>query len=267
MTEDQLFEAINNGSLSDQDIEMFSEQYENLLREVLEPVWLEQAEQSREFWRDNLAFLLDMDEVSWVTILVFSREWVRAHSQQLVNRFTQSQVGSIRASIERYTVDSLIPKGELARHLRYTIGLSPQQSRSLSRYRDSLQREGIKRSTLLNRIRNRSARMLRTRASAIVKTETARVWNTSSQILMEYMRDNHLQDGYIIEKVFVTALDEKVCPICRPLDGRVIGIEEKFKDETYTYRSGFQPPIHTRCRCTVQYRIVNARRSSESPFF
>ena len=70
------------------------------------------------------------------------------------------------------------------------------------------------------------------RATLIARTETLRAHNEGRKVF-------YRQVG--ITKVrWLISDDERTCPICRPLDGKVFGIDEV---------GG--PPHHTGCRCTV----------------
>jgi SPP1 gp7 family putative phage head morphogenesis protein len=69
------------------------------------------------------------------------------------------------------------------------------------------------------------------RATLIARTETLRAHNEGRKVFYRQVR---------ITKVrWVIADDERTCPICRPLDGKVFGVDEV---------DG--PPKHPGCRCT-----------------
>lgn len=76
------------------------------------------------------------------------------------------------------------------------------------------------------------------RANMIAVTEVTR---TFAQANIEAWRST----GVIEKKRWNTANDELVCPICGPLNGQVVGMDESFNG---TYDS---PPAHPRCRCWV----------------
>lgn len=84
----------------------------------------------------------------------------------------------------------------------------------------------------------------KTRAEVIVQTETARA---ISMVQVETFKRNGIR-----EKEWMTSRDERVCPICGPLHGTKIPIDEEFGSET---SSGVfvesYPPIHPRCRCDL----------------
>jgi len=92
------------------------------------------------------------------------------------------------------------------------------------------------------------------RAAQVARTETFRVAN-------EATKEAWKQTGVVKTIKFYTAADERVCPFCEPLHGKVIGIEENFfeKGDEITGSDGSTmkvdyddigtPPIHPSCRC------------------
>jgi len=69
------------------------------------------------------------------------------------------------------------------------------------------------------------------RATLIARTETLRAHNEGRKVFYHQVGVTKVQ--------WLTSRDERTCPICRPLDGKVFGIEEV---------EG--PPRHCNCRCT-----------------
>jgi Phage Mu protein F like protein len=51
------------------------------------------------------------------------------------------------------------------------------------------------------------------------------------------------------QKLWITAKDEKVCPVCGPLHGMKVGINEQFKTKEGSFWS---PGLHPNCRCVVR---------------
>jgi SPP1 gp7 family putative phage head morphogenesis protein len=73
------------------------------------------------------------------------------------------------------------------------------------------------------------------RAERIVLTETAKAM---TKVELEAARRNG-----ILEKIWRTSLDERVCPTCSPLEGQRRKIDEDFSE-------GIDgPPAHVSCRC------------------
>lgn len=95
-----------------------------------------------------------------------------------------------------------------------------------------------------------------TRAELIVRTETIRAWNRGSQIWWK--------DSWVVEKKQrYTALDERVCEFCWPMNWRIVWLEDNFynQGEVLTGENGTQmkldysntpyPPLHPNCRCVI----------------
>ena len=70
------------------------------------------------------------------------------------------------------------------------------------------------------------------RATLIARTETLRAHNDGRKVFYRQVGVTRVR--------WLTAHDERTCPICRPLDGKVFGIEEVQS-----------PPSHASCRCTT----------------
>lgn len=85
------------------------------------------------------------------------------------------------------------------------------------------------------------------RAEMIAVTETTRAFSQAQNAYQGHLSEQ----GIEMERVWRTASDELVCPVCAPLNGLP---EEDWKG---TYPDG--PPRHPRCRCSTTLRIpVNA---------
>ena len=74
-----------------------------------------------------------------------------------------------------------------------------------------------------------------TRAGLIAKTESFRAANWANKEAWE-------ESGVVKTLKWYTAEDDHVCPQCQALDGTVVGIEDKFFDDTYS--DGDTPPRH-----------------------
>jgi SPP1 gp7 family putative phage head morphogenesis protein len=73
------------------------------------------------------------------------------------------------------------------------------------------------------------------RATAIARTETAQAFEYANQRAMR-------ESGVVLQKRFLTAMDERVCPICVPLDGVTVPLDQPFP-------GGAEPGwVHVQCR-------------------
>jgi len=95
-----------------------------------------------------------------------------------------------------------------------------------------------------------------TRADLIVRTETIRAWNRWSQIWRE-------ESGVVEKKQRYTALDERVCEFCWPMNWKIIWLNENFFNQgnvligadghemKLDYSNTPYPPLHPNCRCVI----------------
>jgi len=82
------------------------------------------------------------------------------------------------------------------------------------------------------------------RALTVAVTEITNVYAKATQIAGEELA--HLHPGVPVVKIWYTNRDDRVCPVCGPLEGKEVGINEYFDGNIYN------PPAHTRCRCWTQ---------------
>ena len=96
----------------------------------------------------------------------------------------------------------------------------------------------------------------KTRAERIARSEVIRATSFATE-------ESYIQSGVVSHKEWLTALDERVCQWCMPMNRRVIPLKEKF----FAYNDAFQgnqggvlnfdytsiqyPPLHPSCRCTL----------------
>jgi hypothetical protein len=94
------------------------------------------------------------------------------------------------------------------------------------------------------------------RAELIVRTETVRAWNRGSQLWRK-------QSGVVEKKQRYTALDERVCEFCWPMNWKIVWIDENYFDKwnvligadwhelKLDYSATPYPPLHPNCRCVI----------------
>lgn len=85
------------------------------------------------------------------------------------------------------------------------------------------------------------------RAEMIARTETMRASNEGQKQLWDQATDAGLLTGNEKQE-WITTPDDKLCPICEPMDGDQVGLDEKF-DVDGDKIDG--PPAHPNCRCTI----------------
>lgn len=95
------------------------------------------------------------------------------------------------------------------------------------------------------------------RAKLIAQTETTRA-------AAEGIRQGYRESGVVTGMVWRTVNDEKICPYCGELDGKVVSLDGAFFDmlpqemkDKLTERHRFEvPPAHPGCRCRLVAQVV-----------
>jgi SPP1 gp7 family putative phage head morphogenesis protein len=89
------------------------------------------------------------------------------------------------------------------------------------------------------------------RAEVIARTETMKASNEGVQEAWNQAVDEGLLTGKELQ-VWIVTDDDRLCPICEPLDGETAAIDGEFESDGETYDG---PPAHPNCRCTVGLQI------------
>jgi SPP1 gp7 family putative phage head morphogenesis protein len=85
------------------------------------------------------------------------------------------------------------------------------------------------------------------RAEVIARTETMTAANEGQSLLW----DQAVEDGLLTGKeqqVWIVTPDDRLCPICEPMDGEQVGLDEAFDVDGEEIDG---PPAHPNCRCTT----------------
>lgn len=94
----------------------------------------------------------------------------------------------------------------------------------------------------------------RDRADLIARTETMTASNAGQVGAWEQAIDEGLLTG-LEGKEWITTPDDRLCPVCEPMDGVVVAFNEDF--DTEDGRVSY-PPAHPNCRCTVGLSAIGA---------
>ncbi len=158
----------------------------------------------------------------------------------------------------------------VAREIRSLVGLTQPHARFVENLFLSSIRDGVLESHAVSIAERNSARLIRFRAETIARTETLRAANMGQQLVWDEALDTNLLPE-TAEKVWLATGDDRTCPICAVMDGKIIGIRDDFSvtsRATSFTRTGATfrvagtaalktplatrtPPAHPRCRCTI----------------
>ena len=147
---------------------------------------------------------------------------------------------------------------QAARKIRNHVGLIPAHSDAVDRYYDTLIQSGMKSKLAQKQADAYAQRLLKYRGETIARTEIARAVGEGQTAMWKQM----VQEGYLpvdAKRVWITALDERTCKICEPMNG----VETDIYGSWNTPNGFVQYPqdTHPNCRCTQGVVMPKASRS------
>lgn len=249
----ELREAYLAGEITPQLYQRWTEDYSRFIQKQLAPLW-------------DQAMRAGAAEVSakyphfvYEPSIGAAMGFIKAHGAELVTNITEEQRRALNAIISHVSGYTAITPDEAARMIRPTVGLTVGQTLANARHRQAVEAAYLKAHPKCNpkTARRKAAesaaryagRQHRYRAQNIARTELAFAYNAG-----HYGATKDAQArGYIGDcvKVWLTAYDERVCPICSQMDDEKRNIDEPFSN------GKLLPPAHPSCRCAVAYEEID----------
>lgn len=174
--------------------------------------------------------------------------WVRENAGAKVTAISEKTQQAIRRVMIRAQEQGLTSR-EISRLLAQVggLGLTERQGLAVLNYRQRLVDEGVTVGEANKRAQVLGFDYIRQRAKSIAITETTEAISQGRQAVWEQLEDQGYVDPVVATKEWITARDERVCPICGPLDGLAISVRDSFDTVG-------NPPAHVNCRCTMILR-------------
>ncbi len=164
-----------------------------------------------------------------------------AQGGQAVRQISDQSRLAVRFLIHQGIRDG-IPPARLARLIQQTVGLTARQARGVANLDRQLRRGGLKPSRVKARVEAYRNRQIRRRARNIARTETMGALNRGKlEAGRQATKDGLLNDP---QKRWVLTPDERLCPLCAPLENETVPLEDSFSNGLDA------PPRHPQCRCT-----------------
>lgn len=132
-----------------------------------------------------------------------------------------------------------------------TYGVDPAQMRSWVLYYPE---GGYHPEKIPKKSKEQSEKLLYERANRIATHEAWSLKQLGKQAeWTQKIMKGDLPQG--TKKIWVTAKDELVCPVCAPMDNIVADVNDQFKTTAGKF---FTPPVHINCRCEIylQFDVV-----------
>ena len=254
ITYKELREAILAGDINGDLLDDWQQDYTLFVREHLRPRWIEAMEAANRRMEQRFP--------DWYFDPMHDgvREWTEARAGSFITEVTNTQLLGARAVIQRAAVLEDMTVDLLARAIRPMVGLTHPQAVANLKYFEKLIEKGASEKKALDLATRYAARQHRYRGYNIARTELAYAYNQGS-----YFGTKQAQEkGYMGEvvKIWSTADDERVCPICGKLEGTRVGIDEEFSFSTRLATADnpairLVPPAHPSCRCAVMYKEIS----------
>lgn len=252
VTYKELREAYLAGGLTEKQFTTWQKKYSKLVEDTLKPEWEKAAALAAQEAKNKYPYFLYEPGVG------AAADWIKQHGAELVTNLAADQVEALNAIIGHVSGYTAITPDEAAQIMRPCIGLTKPQALANARYREAVKDAYLKAhpngkpETAEKKAQEAAARYAarqhRYRAQSIARTELAYGYNAGAY---GATKDAQAQ-GYIGDcvKVWVTAYDERVCPICSQMDEEKRNMDEMFSN------GKLLPPGHPQCRCAVAYEEI-----------
>lgn len=170
--------------------------------------------------------------------------WAKTNSSKLIVEISDSTRAGIRSVIGSAHDLGIAPR-PTARVIREMVGLTEKQSAAVFNYREKLIGEERKAEQVERMTAKYNAKLLKYRSENIARTE---IMQASNEGLVESWRQAvgaGLLDAKNTNVEWLAGFDDRVCPICAPLNGTVFSYADIESGKASS------PPIHPSCRCTL----------------
>jgi hypothetical protein len=248
--------AFQRGIATDSMREAWRANYVSLIKDHLEKEWQEIMQKGGKALRTSVVVPSLARFLSEEPVLARSLQFVEERRKFLADLWTDKEVEGLADAVSNLTRLTLLEDlhtDELAKRLRAMVGLTKKQRDQLIRLEENLIGQGVKPERRLDILESTRARLIRQRAETIARQEISTAFHFGIQSEVEEA-SRALKVPMV--KVYRTARDELVCPICAPMDGQKIGVDEAFPANLPDADASKFPPIHLGCRCTIDFEVV-----------
>lgn len=269
ITYKELREAYLAGGITEKQFKKWQQDYSKLITSTLAPKWQAAAAAGAQQVKDKYPYFVYEPSVS------AGMAFIKEHGAELVTNLANEQREALNAVIAHVSGYTAVTPDEAARIIRPCIGLTKPQALANTRYQEKVKNtiyeahrkahphgSPEKAAQIAERKAREAAaryaaRQHRYRAQSIARTELAYAYNAGH---FGATKDAQAQ-GYIGDcvKIWLTAFDERVCPICSAMDEERRNMDEPFSN------GKMLPPGHPQCRCAVAYEEIENTNLTAPP--
>lgn len=178
-----------------------------------------------------------------------------AFAQQRAGRLIRQITEESRKAVTETIMEALrmrIDRREMVTRISKVVGLDSRQARALTRFYEKSLLDGraagldyeealAKADRLGDRYKKR---LIRQRAVRIARTETIAASNAGRYLSWIEAEAQGLLGSTSVKR-WITAIDERTCPICAPLNNKEVPYKTNFST------GELMPPVHPNCRCSA----------------
>jgi SPP1 gp7 family putative phage head morphogenesis protein len=158
---------------------------------------------------------------------------------EMISNIDLATLEGVRETL-KYGLENQLGVDGTARLLKDTVGLNKQQTQTVLKERNRLQKEGKTQEEIDKEIKKLTDTLSRERAKVIAQNEMRKAVQEGEQQVMKERGARF--------KVWITTQDDLVSDECQGNESEgPIGIDEIFSSGVAT------PPAHPRCRCSVSF--------------
>lgn len=187
------------------------------------------------------------------------------YSARKLPRIVQAHVADAKRNIQSIITDSVSGKHtgqEAAKLIRDSIGLIPGHERAVERMRERLTAEGLSPDKVDGKAERYAAKLLRSRANTIARTEIIQAQVSGQRALWQEAANEGLFDRKTAKRAWKTnhegqtsAGNETPCELCAPMDGQEIDFGDLYDHPELGTADVFGgllsgPPLHPNCLCS-----------------
>lgn len=184
----------------------------------------------------------------------YAERYIAEHGAEMVTQVSDETKLAIR-SVVLEGMQTGFPPRDMAQRIRPLIGLTDANAKAVLRYWMSLNEDSpdLSQQRRDGMALDYAGRRLKDRALNIARTETISAANQGTLNAWQVARDN----GFILpesQKEWIAAMaSERTCRYCRELDGKKVGLDEKFHSPLLG-KDVNGPTLHPSCRCSISLR-------------
>lgn len=179
-------------------------------------------------------------------------------AEQTAARFVTGVTDETRKAIRAVIAQSFrdqVSTRDTAKRIRALIGLTERQTKAVLTRQAALTAKGLGADRIQFAVRQYAEKLLRQRADMIARTEIASA-STAGQIAAWKEARNAGLIGSDMRKVWLVTPDDRLCPVCAPLEGETAPIDGLFHTDNGPVDG---PPAHVSCRCALGIKRVALR--------